>query len=165
LPAAVCHLLAAGALPFPATGLVAATACQTAVGDPQALLEAAWWLTHWEGEDVERLPAGPVSFSYAPRDANGVIDLGRRPDVCAVSWLFVGGEREATLVLGTGLNPRLWLNGRPVHDGGPDTSATADQPSVKVPLGDGGNTLVARRVGQSQSGFLGIRLGSLAAQP
>jgi WD40 repeat protein/serine/threonine protein kinase len=156
LPAAACLLAGAGAGPSPAAALVAATASRSAVDDPAATVQTAWWMTHWEGEDVQRLPADAASFSYAPRDANGFINLGRRPDVCAVSWLYVRGERPAALRLGPGANPRLWLNGRPVHDGGPDIADADAGVGVTITPRDGWNVLVAQPAGESRGGFLRI---------
>ena len=73
-----------------------------------------------------------------------------------MSWLYVRGEREVVLRLGPGINPRLWLNGRPVHEGGSDI--TAGGATVSLSLRDGWNTLVARPAGESRLGVLGIRL-------
>jgi WD40 repeat protein/serine/threonine protein kinase len=147
---------AGAAVPAVAT-LVAVSASRSAVCEPGAPIETGWWLTHREGDDMDRIVTGTALLSYAPRDANGFFALGRRPELCAVSWLYVHGPGEATLRLGPGINPRLWLNGRPVHDGGPDVAAT-EEVTVGLALRDGWNTLVARRTGESRGGLLRVRL-------
>ena len=80
--------------------------------------------------------------------------------------MYAHGEREVTLLLGPGINPRLWLNGRPAHDGGPVLiPAAGDRVAVKLSLHDGWNTLVARRVTKSGSGFLSTRLEPAPREP
>ena len=111
------------------------------------------------------LAAGGASFHYALRDANGIIDMGRRTDVCAVSWLYANSEQEMTLLLGPCINPRLWLNGQVVHGGGPFIEAAGDPVAVKVRLHAGWNTLVARRLDKSGSGFLSIHLEPTTNHP
>ncbi len=165
LPAAVCQVLAAGAVPFPASGLVAAAACQLAIGDPRSPLETAWWLARCEDEEVGLQVRDAAALTYAPRDANGMIDLGRWPDVCAVSWLYVRGERAVTLVLRAGLNPRLRLNGKTVHDGTTEPIGAGDRVAVTLSLRDGWNVLVARPVSKPESGILSVRLEQAGGQP
>jgi WD40 repeat protein/serine/threonine protein kinase/tetratricopeptide (TPR) repeat protein len=131
-----------------------------------------WWLARSDAKDEAAFLAAipdpsrpaPASgavvppFWYAAPDANDLIDLEENPDVYAVSWIYARGDRDAALVMGPGLNPRQWLNGLRVHDGGWDLDGSGGSLAVRLPLRDGWNTLVAQRVQESRQRFLGVRL-------
>jgi hypothetical protein len=149
---------------------------QRAGADASPRLDTGWWLARARAADTQEFLGGvpdpsrpapdaagaPVLWPGVP-DVSGRLDLGTLPDVYAVAWLYVRGARRQAATLGPGLNPRVWLNGEVVHDGGELLAGPAVH--LSLPLRDGWNTLIGQPVRRGEDDFLDLRLGGKPLTP
>jgi WD40 repeat protein/tRNA A-37 threonylcarbamoyl transferase component Bud32 len=145
-------------------------------GDPALpWFDGGWWLCRCGELAADALPDAipdptrpePVpaekalTFQRLETDVNGSVEVGLHADVCAVSWVYAPSAREAALLLGPGINPRLWLNGEVVHPGGgEDLPATGARPVTRLSLRDGWNTLAVRPLRPGRLDFIRVRLSA-----
>jgi WD40 repeat protein len=137
--------------------------------------DGGWWLCRCGDLAADALPdtipdpARPrpvpaekaLTFQRLETDVNGNVELGLHADVCAVSWVYARGAREAALLLGPGIDARLWLNGQLVHPGGAaELPATGARPVARLSLRDGWNTLAVRPLRPGRLDFARVRLSA-----
>ncbi|MHC4779931.1 MAG: tetratricopeptide repeat protein, partial [Planctomycetota bacterium] len=79
-----------------------------------------------------------------------ILDMGRMfrlsSDVCgyACTYVYSAEPAQGSLRLGSGGAVKIWLNGRPVHEGDTYRSASFDQDVIPVRLGKGWNEVMVK---------------------